>query len=1386
MFSASELHVAVIPIGKVPQEVLLPYYTLITRHRQVELQVLRSFYKEQGKSPFRYLPWKTGSMHFRFLPADMAMQPSLLKDLHFYRKILGIIGICHCPANSNLPQAYAKFEAACRQFPDAFVLRCFAFEPSDEQVGMSTADMPNLMMFPPTLSGLHQLESHAEVVMLDFAAGLLAELEKWMSTASTAMVSMASYADSEAFIGPTSVVEEVHKRLISDEEQTKRRRYGRLRKAMGDVALLAGSPVDADEHYSTAVEMSRPALDFVWAAAALEGRAHSQVMEACVSTGAVRRAISDAGGTPRAPQGDSQDGAAPQQSKTSRGSPFGGAAFWTALRTALMLERDVRALYVDAKITLRRKGGLTMQVEQDLKMARFLVGWGGAGVRSEVSSIVSNMVESVSSSPHALTHDRLLTLTEAAQVLGSVGASRKRALHMWQAIDSARDLKSWLDQSTLQTARKALEPAEDPQGVPEGEEELLRRRKPLGGGVPRHWGFVRTACIEGILTLSTNTRSFADMWDAAARLLSDHYRELPAERQLDLCRYLEHAATHMSAEDKARLFLGPPPLLCLLQAAPPPAHLAPVTMTLHLPASTLETAKSSSPFIYNPFADKDKGGVEEAVVWSAGERINVDLEIWNPTAINFSGERHISRMVLEVAYSPADGQAEPSLMGTDRKIAVWRPSVVSVNMPPQTGPSKVTLGGTPLVKGIYTLVGCKLSWAGVTWLQSWAPRKPRLPWLGQPSARSLHSPDPLPPPTVRLKVVDPLPSLEVRLDTPSTSATLSEADGSPQLSLSSRSSGGATKGGDAAAGSGSGSGSQQQGGSGTPAPYKSASAEVLKPPPLAQVVALKGQILHWQLYCVNRGMLPVGLAVLTAEAGSVKERKRDGAGTVPETPSASRAHAALPPMGPGAYPLECSVRDSALTEALPLQPRERAVVPVIVHAAQVASYITEDEANIDFKLEYMRGTTPAAQDSTAKGESKSDSENNDSSGPSTSSSPRKGEAQQQQQQPGSNLGRRIVVPAHLRLRPSLQVSNIAFCEHQEPIPALPPEQVGDEPSPQQQSHLAAGTGGGVRRVCVLEANVINRTDLAMQVWVGERQQNAEAAWEAIRRHPRPWDRAPPDAEEGPLDARCKLVSGRQHTRVALPVRTSLAESVLSQAMLSRQQRSKGKAPVNRDDVIRQACGELLCRHLALFWRREDLHDPDSQMEGGCLPLSTHAVSLGLTPPAMSLLAPWEIQASLVGCMQPPTGESGPAAAVPRRLRGPGDTGDDGTQQLGAVWGLEVLIGQPLKLQLQVRSQANVDAIVNFSLVGQTYSEVESDAASSDSNVALTGATAGVQLRVAAKSQASHSCAVLFLDEGLYRLHTHPVTATAVQQKSALSVPGQSMDVCSNPLYILVR
>ena len=136
--------------------------------------------------------------------------------------------------------------------------------------------------------------------MLDFAASLLAELERWMLTANPAMVNLNSFCDtSDKFVGPTSVVEEVQRRLHIDEvclahcrpcvlplpvqkhrgprprasaqEVQRKRKYGRLQKAMGDISLLAGSPSDAADHYATALELARTSSDAIWAGAALEG-----------------------------------------------------------------------------------------------------------------------------------------------------------------------------------------------------------------------------------------------------------------------------------------------------------------------------------------------------------------------------------------------------------------------------------------------------------------------------------------------------------------------------------------------------------------------------------------------------------------------------------------------------------------------------------------------------------------------------------------------------------------------------------------------------------------------------------------------------------------------------------------------------------------------------------------------------------------------------------------------------------------------------------------------------------------------------------------------------------------------------------------------------------
>ncbi|KAL6972995.1 hypothetical protein U1Q18_027169 [Sarracenia purpurea var. burkii] len=52
--------------------------------------------------------------------------------------------------------------------------------------------------------------------------------------------------------------------LTSNVIKAKKRRLGRAQKTIGDYSLLAGSPVDANAHYSTALELARLTGDYFW------------------------------------------------------------------------------------------------------------------------------------------------------------------------------------------------------------------------------------------------------------------------------------------------------------------------------------------------------------------------------------------------------------------------------------------------------------------------------------------------------------------------------------------------------------------------------------------------------------------------------------------------------------------------------------------------------------------------------------------------------------------------------------------------------------------------------------------------------------------------------------------------------------------------------------------------------------------------------------------------------------------------------------------------------------------------------------------------------------------------------------------------------------------
>jgi len=107
------------------------------------------------------------------------------------------------------------------------------------------------------------------------------------------------------------------------------------------------------------------------------------VLDACLSSGALRSLSLPAPGSPPASPPRHQAVAALQAEAAASAAPsgasrassgFGGPAFWAALREVDDLERDVRELLAEARQVLRRRGALSLVVRAPQARARPFAG----------------------------------------------------------------------------------------------------------------------------------------------------------------------------------------------------------------------------------------------------------------------------------------------------------------------------------------------------------------------------------------------------------------------------------------------------------------------------------------------------------------------------------------------------------------------------------------------------------------------------------------------------------------------------------------------------------------------------------------------------------------------------------------------------------------------------------------------------------------------------------------------------------------------------------------------------------------------------------------------------------------------------------------------------
>ncbi|CAN1169322.1 Trafficking protein particle complex II-specific subunit 120 homolog [Linum perenne] len=634
------IRIAVLPVGTVPASILRDYFSMFTRHNTIPLSAISSFYTEHQKSPFALQPWDTGSIRFKFLLGGAP--PSPWDDFQSNRKILAVIGLCHCPSSPDLDSAVEQFTAACKGYSSALVQRCFAFCPCDSQLEDGGKKEDVLRLFPP--ADQQTLDIHLQTMMQEIAASLLMEFEKWVLKAESAGTILKTPLDSQASLSSEEVI------------KAKKRRLGRAQKTIGDYCLLAGSPVDASAHYSTALELARLTGDLFWYAGALEGSVCALLIDRVGHIDAV-------------------------------------------------LVDEVRYQYNGVIMQYRksfiqdnaqRVSPLSFELEATLKLARFLC-------RRQLAKDVVELLTSAADGGKSLidVNDRLVLYVEIARLFGTLGYQRKAAffsrqvaqLYLQQdnrlAATSAMQVLAMTTKAYRVQSRASVSDLQTKKQIgPSHTDSGKMNHHSIVSLFESQWSTLQMVVLREILLSAVRAGDPLAAWSAAARLLRQYYPLITPPGQNGLASALNNSAERLPSGTRCA-----DPALPFVRLHSFPLHPSQMDIIKRSPGREDWWAGSapSGPFIYTPFS---KGEINDTskqeLVWIVGEPVQVLVELANPCGFDL----RVDSIYLTVHSGCFD--AFP----------------ISVDLPPNSS-KVITLSGVPTAMGPVTIPGCTVHCFGV-------------------------------------------------------------------------------------------------------------------------------------------------------------------------------------------------------------------------------------------------------------------------------------------------------------------------------------------------------------------------------------------------------------------------------------------------------------------------------------------------------------------------------------------------------------------------------------------------------------------------------------------------------------------------------------------------
>ncbi|KAG5601567.1 hypothetical protein H5410_032937 [Solanum commersonii] len=700
--TSSMIRVAVLPIGSIAIPLFRDYTSMLVRHYTVSLSSISSFYTEHQKSPFAHQPWDSGSLRFKYMVGGSPASP--WEDFQSNRKIFAVIGICHCPSSPDLHSVMDQFVTACKSYSSSVVQRCFAFCPGDSQLEDESFKGSNLILFPP--ADRQTQEFHLQTMMQDIAASLLMKFEKSVLQAESGGTILKTPLDSQASLSSEEVI------------KAKKRRLGRAQKTIGDYCLLAGSPVDANAHYTTSLELARLTGDFFWYAGAMEGSVCALLL--LISIASIHLFATEGisvcswmnidhmclfyFGCFGVVEHIFQMRLENMVAKVLRKDEGTLRLIDQMGQRDQVLDDEIKDRYNSVILHYRksfiqdnaqRVSPLSFELEATLKLARYLC-------RKELAKEVVGLLTTAADGAKSLidASDRLILFIEIARLFGTLGYHRKAAffsrqvaqLYLQQENRLAAISSMQVLAMTTQAYRVQSRASTDHALYQESEQNHA------DGGKAHHnwivslfesqWSSIQMVVLREILLSAVRGGDPLTAWSAAARLLRSYYPLITPAGQNGLASALSNASERLPSGTRCA-----DPALPFIRLHSFPLHSSQqdIVKRNHGRDDWWAGSAPSGPFIYTPFSKGEPSqSSKQELIWVVGEAVQVFVELANPCGFDLK----VDSIYLSVHSGNFD--AFP----------------ISVSLPPNSS-KVIALSGIPTEVGSLKIPGCIVHCFGV-------------------------------------------------------------------------------------------------------------------------------------------------------------------------------------------------------------------------------------------------------------------------------------------------------------------------------------------------------------------------------------------------------------------------------------------------------------------------------------------------------------------------------------------------------------------------------------------------------------------------------------------------------------------------------------------------